>query len=217
MPPPNRPPQYQGMPPQNLPPYGAQPPYPPHPGAYQAPQPPKKKHTGLKVFGGILAVIVLITILGNIGGSKSATDSASGSTSASSAPAVSKADVPATDSASDSTSASSAPAVPEMDVTAETMLTDLDNNALKAETTYKGKVVKVTGYVHNIDAQGKYFSVRGDNEFTIIGVQARITPEQKAQVAEFSMGEKVTFVGTVTSVGEVLGYSVKVSEINPAS
>ena len=192
---PNMPPQYQGMPPQNLPPQGAQPPYPPHPGGYQAPQPPKKKRTGLKVFGGILAVIVLIAIVTNISGGDSSTEGASGSTSA-----------------------SSAPAAPEMDVTAETMLTDLENNALKAETTYKGKVVKVTGYVSNIDAQGNYFSVEGDpGKFRLVSVKANINPGLKAQVAEFSMGDQVTFTGTVTDVGEILGYSVKVSEINPAS
>lgn len=189
-PPPNMPPAYQ-----NYSPQGAQPPYPFHPGAYQAPPPPKKKRTGLKVFGGILAVLILIGILANAGGDDSSSQSASGSAAA-----------------------SSAPAEPAIEVTAETMLADLEANALKAETTYKDKTVRVTGEISNIDAQGRYFSVKGDSgTFRMISVMANITPEQKAEVAEFSMGEDVDFTGKVTGVGEVMGYSIKVSEINANS
>lgn len=184
----NLPPAYQNMPPQ-----GVQPPYPPHLGAYQAPR-PKKKRSGLKVFGGILAALILIGILANAGGDNSSSESVSGSAAA-----------------------NSAPAEPAMEVSADTLITDLDSNALKAETTYKGKTVNVTGYVDNIDAQGKYFSVRGSDKYTFTGVQAYITPEQKVQVAEFSMGQEVSFTGTVTDVGEIMGYSIKVSEIHTNS
>lgn len=180
---------------QNYPPQGAQPHYPLHPGAYQAPPPPKKKRTGLKVFGGILAVLILIGILANAGGNDSSSQGASGSAAA-----------------------NSAAAEPAIEVSAETLLSELEANALKAESTYKDNVVKVTGDVSNVDAQGKYFSVEGDSDkFRLVSVKANITPEQKAQVAEFSMGQEITFTGTVTNVGEVMGYSIKVSEINANS
>lgn len=101
-----------------------------------------------------------------------------------------------------------------MTVSAGTMIDDLESNALKAETTYKGQYVTVTGYVSNIDAQGKYFSVDGGPDtFTFTGVQAFITPEQKARVADFSTGDQVTFTGEVTKVGEIMGYSMDVDSI----
>jgi hypothetical protein len=52
-----------------------------------------------------------------------------------------------------------------------------------------------------------------NNEFAIIGVQCYITEEQKAAVSKFTKGQNVTAVGTITDVGEVMGYSLKVESI----
>lgn len=95
------------------------------------------------------------------------------------------------------------------------MMDDLDNNALNAETTYKDKYVEITGVLSNIDSSGKYISLRPeDDEYAIIDFQCFIkSDEQKSQVAAMSKGQSVTLRGKVTSVGEVLGYSLDIDEI----
>ncbi len=95
------------------------------------------------------------------------------------------------------------------------MMNDLDDNAMNAETTYKDQYVEITGILSNIDSSGKYINLMpDDNEFAIIGVQCYIkNDDQKSQVAEMSKGDTVTLRGKVTTVGEVLGYSLDIDEI----
>lgn len=95
------------------------------------------------------------------------------------------------------------------------MMSDLDNNALNAETTYKDQYVEITGILGNIDSSGKYISLMPeDNEYAIIGVQCYIkNDDQKNQVAGMSKGNTVTLRGKVKSVGEVMGYSLDIDEI----
>jgi hypothetical protein len=99
-------------------------------------------------------------------------------------------------------------------VTADKLMEDLKGNALNASNTYKGKYVEVTGKLSNIDSNGKYFDIAPMNDqFAIIGVQCYITEDQKVAVAKLSKDQKVTVTGTMTDVGEVLGYSLKVESI----
>lgn len=95
------------------------------------------------------------------------------------------------------------------------MMSDLDNNAMNAETNYKDQYVEITGILSNIDSSGKYISLfPEDNEYAFIGVQCYIkTDDQKSKVAGMSKGDIVTLRGKVTSVGEVLGYSMDIDEI----
>lgn len=175
------------------------------------PQAAKKKPGCLKIagigFAGLLAMIGLSTCIGsgNDNASPSTTSTYNSSTSTYSSPET-------TEPASDPTT--QAPAEPAMEVTAQQMIDDLEGNALKAKTTYQGKTVRVTGYVDNIDASGKYFSVVGSpGDFVLTGVRASIKPEHTAQVAEFGTDEKVTFTGKVSGVGEIMGYSIEVDTI----
>ncbi len=96
------------------------------------------------------------------------------------------------------------------------MMDDLKANALKAESTYKDQYVEITGRLSNIDSSGKYISLRPeDDEWAIIGVQCYIkSEEQKEKVMEMSVDDVVTLKGKVKSVGEVLGYSLDIDEIN---
>lgn len=108
---------------------------------------------------------------------------------------------------------------PEITYTAYTvtqMMDDLDKNALKAESTYKDQYVEITGRLGTIDSSGKYISLYPeDNEWAFIGVQCYIkNEEQKAKVMEMSTDDIVTLKGKVKSVGEVLGYSLDIDEIN---
>lgn len=188
-------------------------PYPP-----QQPAPAKKKWFKRPLVW-IIAVIVVIAIAVNGGGNGDGEGTAAAPTT-STAPSELAADSASAADASqgETPDQASAPEPAEqrtpMSVTASTMIDDLESNALKAENTYKGQYLEVTGYVSNIDAQGKYFSVDGGPDtFTFTNVQAFITPEQQTQVADFDKGEQVTFIGEVTDVGEIMGYSIDVESI----
>lgn len=95
------------------------------------------------------------------------------------------------------------------------MLSDLENNALNAEKTYKDKDLEITGKVFNIDSSGKYINIDGLNsEFTITGITCNLqNDEQRDVVASISKGATVVVRGHVTDVGEVLGYTINVDQI----
>lgn len=90
---------------------------------------------------------------------------------------------------------------------------DVDN-ALGASDKYKGQYLEITGRLGNIDSSGKYISLYSDDEYAIIGVQCQIkNDEQRSKVASMTKGDTVTLKGKCTTVGEVLGYSVDIEEI----
>lgn len=106
------------------------------------------------------------------------------------------------------------PKASPMVVTTDKLMEDLKSNALNASNNYKGKYVEVTGKLSNIDSSGKYFGITPmNNDFAIIGVQCYITEEQKAAVSKLTIGQKVTVVGAITDVGELMGYSLRVESI----
>lgn len=99
-------------------------------------------------------------------------------------------------------------------VSVNDMMSDLDSNAMGASDKYKGKYLEITGNLSNIDASGKYISLTADGDFEIIGVQCNIkNDEQKSKVASLTKGDTVTLKGKCTDVGEVLGYSLDIDEI----
>lgn len=99
--------------------------------------------------------------------------------------------------------------------TVSEMMKLLEDNALKAETTYQDKYVAVTGRLATIDSDGKYISILPtEDEWAFLGVQCYIqTDEQRSQVADLSKGDVLTVKGKITSVGEVLGYSLDIDSI----
>jgi hypothetical protein len=104
---------------------------------------------------------------------------------------------------------------PPMVVSAKKLLEDLENNALQASNTYKGKYVEVTGRLGSIDSGGDYFILEpGGDYFTFItSVSCDISEEHLDAVANLKKGQQLTVVGTVTSVGEVMGYDIEVESI----
>lgn len=98
-------------------------------------------------------------------------------------------------------------------VNIDTLISDLKSNPLKANQSYKDKYLEVTGYVNNIDAQGKYFSIRGTDEWDFTNIQIYINKDQLDQVANFEKGQSVTLKIMIKDVGEVLGYSAELKEI----
>ena len=108
------------------------------------------------------------------------------------------------DSASDTTT--EAPAEPTA-VTAKQLLADLEENPLGAKNTWDGKLVTITGIVDNIDASGDYFSLSA-GDLTFIGVMVYIDDSFVDAVSAFKKGQEVTVTGTISDVGELMGYSV---------
>lgn len=95
------------------------------------------------------------------------------------------------------------------------MMSDLDSNALKAKDKYHKQYVEISGKLNVIDSNGKYISIVPDEDFAIIGVQCYIKDDmQKNKVMDMSIGDTVTLKGQVTDVGEVLGYSLDIDEID---
>lgn len=112
------------------------------------------------------------------------------------------------------TTAESTTAIEYTDYTVDDLMAQLEDNALKASNDHKGENVRITGKLNNIDSSGKYISLVPNTDFAIIGVQCYIkNDETKAKVAELSKDSLVTLTGKITDVGEVLGYSLNIDNI----
>lgn len=95
------------------------------------------------------------------------------------------------------------------------MFDELESNAMVAEETYKNAYVEVSGKLAIIDSSGSYISIEPNNgEFYLIGMSCNFkNDEQRDVVKKKSVGDIVTVRGQVTSVGEVLGYSLNIDSI----
>ena len=94
----------------------------------------------------------------------------------------------------------------------------LGENALKAKSTYEGAFVEISGYISGIDASGKYISIGADPdnyEYMFDSIQCFIKDNATLEkVMDLSKDSYVTIKGKITSVGEVLGYSLNIESIN---
>lgn len=143
-------------------------------------------------------IIILAIVIGATAGGNNETNSSS------------------TDTASSSQTDSKTEAKTYEKTELQTMINDLKENALKAEKTYNNKYVEITGKITNFDSNGSYISIEAVNagDFNLDTVLCNITnKEQLDLLLEKSTGDVVTIKGKVVSVGEVLGYSVKIEEI----
>lgn len=151
-------------------------------------------------------VLMVILVLGAIGSMSESDDTAD------------KSNLQTTTKESVATETTAEPTTVEvkepMEVTVDELMDALNNNALKATNTYKDQYVKLTGKLNTIDAQGDYFSLtRTDGQFEFIGVMCYIEESHLDQVMEFEKDQTITVIGTISDVGEVLGYSLKVESI----
>ena len=90
-----------------------------------------------------------------------------------------------------------------------TLMNDLESNPASAKNKYEDQYFEVTGYVNVIDADGKYFSVRDDNEYSIIDLQVSVDKEDKDFINNLQIGQQITIKVKITDVGEILAYSGK--------
>lgn len=156
----------------------------------------RKKLKGGKLKWIVIAIIVIAILGAALGGeSSSSTSTSSGDSTASG-------------EASESTP------IEYTVVSVNDMMNDLNSNAMGASDKYKGKYLEITGVLGNIDASGKYIDLMADGDFEIIGVQCYIkNDDQKSKAAALTKGDTVTLKGKCTDVGEVLGYSLDIDEI----
>ena len=159
-------------------------------------------HCRKKQKSGILKWVVLILIIGVVIGAVTGEDKSVDST-------AKQTEATASDSQKQESES-----IEYTSVSVNDMMDALNNNAMGASDKYKGKYLEITGKLTNIDAAGKYIDLMADGDFEIIGVQCYIkNDDQKAKIASISKGDTVTLKGKCTDVGEVLGYSLDIDEI----
>ena len=141
---------------------------------------------------GFIGLIVLVAIFGGGSGEKSSTSSTTTTTQQ---------------------QQQAAKNYTEVDVA--TMMSDLENNAMAAQKKYKGKDVKVSGKLGTIDSDGDYISIQPDEQFAVRGVHCTVNRKDKAQedfVMNLKKDQWVTAYGTITDVGELMAYTMKVDK-----
>lgn len=92
---------------------------------------------------------------------------------------------------------------------------ELKQNAAAAKDKYNGKYVEVTGRLGVIDSDLQYISLYSVNDkFDLVGIHCNIkNNEQKEIVKSLSKDDTIVVKGKITGVGEVLGYSLDITEI----
>lgn len=97
------------------------------------------------------------------------------------------------------------------------LLDDLDANALKAEKTYQNKYVEVVGEITNFDSDGAYICIEPVNadDWNFETIMCKIKDDAQLDfLLEKNVGDKVTIKGQIVSIGEVLGYTIKIAEVS---
>ena len=148
-----------------------------------------KKPIWKRVWVWILAVIILVAAIGGMTGNSNTNDSSS--------------------SADIDNSAIQEP-VNYIAVSVADMMDMLNANALKAENTYNGQYLEITGRLNVIDSDGSYIALYG-GDFDFIGVQCYVkNDEQLNFVMDMVTGDTYTVRVKITDVGEVIGYQADI-------
>ena len=94
----------------------------------------------------------------------------------------------------------------------------LKSNAMKAQSDFKGQSVEIEGYLSVIDSDGKYISVGAapDNyTYVLQSVHCNIKNDaQKQQIMNINTDSPIVVRGKITSVGEVMGFTLDMDSIN---
>lgn len=100
-------------------------------------------------------------------------------------------------------------------IDSNTLLSELENNALKAEKTYQDLYLEITGELSVIDSDGGYISIdRTDDEFSFLNITCNVTNEEQLnKILEMSIGDKIIVKGKITDIGELLGYVLEIHDL----
>ena len=97
------------------------------------------------------------------------------------------------------------------------MFDELDENAMKAENSYQNKYIEFECKIKSFDSDGSYITVEpvGASEWNFSSAMCYIKNEtQKSFLIEKNVGDIIRIKGKVKSIGEVLGYSIDINEVN---
>ena len=92
----------------------------------------------------------------------------------------------------------------------------LYDNALDIATVHQNEDVEVEGYLYSVDRNGAYFSIDNGQKNAILvdDIRCEITAEkQKEQIIKMRTGDHVLVRGMITSIDEILGYTMIVYSI----
>ena len=101
-------------------------------------------------------------------------------------------------------------------VNLQAMLDELNANALRAEEKYQDKHIEITGKIKLFDSDGKYIAIvpYDASDWSVAMVLCYLTdPTHKEFLLDKAVGDVVTIRGKVFSIGEVIGYGVRIAEI----
>lgn len=96
------------------------------------------------------------------------------------------------------------------------MYETLNANAMRAESIYQDMFVQITGAIDVIDSDGEYFTIRSpDERYSWDTIHCSF--ENNAQRDIFmdkNVGDIVVVYGKITSIGEILGYSLSIDSLS---
>lgn len=109
-----------------------------------------------------------------------------------------------------------------IDADINAMLTEAESNGAAANKHYKGKKLKILGgHIQNIDSGLSYISIDGNAaSFSLIHVNCKIdanNQELQDSVIQLKKGENVVVYGTITEVGDIMGYTMELDKIETAN
>ena len=99
----------------------------------------------------------------------------------------------------------------------QTMFDELEGNAMKAEANYQNKYIEFQCKIQSFDSDGAYISVEPINadEWNFTTAMCYIKNDtQKEFLIQKNVDDIVTIKGKVKSIGEVMGYSIDIAEVN---
>jgi len=98
-------------------------------------------------------------------------------------------------------------------VSAKALINALEKNAAAAKEKYLDEYLKISGVVRNIDADLDYITISyNSTEWDTIHCHINNKDTEK-KVKKISKGDKIVVRGQISSVGEILGYSMYITEI----
>ena len=98
---------------------------------------------------------------------------------------------------------------PELSISATELINAYNENEVKADKMYKGKIVEVTGIVDGIDSDiddKAVVRLSDGDKFSIYTVSCYIDDENQDNACELKKGENVTIIGKAD--GEIIGEPV---------
>lgn len=152
---------------------------------------------------GVIGIAVVIGLIGSCAGGGTKDQSKATTT---------------TSSSSSSSGAAQAKQKVYADADINVLIKEAKENAALANQNYKKKDVKIIGgKILNIDSDLKYITVEGtDPNYTMLHVRCDIKSDNKDlkdSILKLKKGENVTVYGTITDVGDLMGYSLKLDKI----